>query len=440
MYGLRRFGIKLGLDVIENMLSGLNNPHHHFCCIHIAGTNGKGSIAAYLAAILTDAGYRTGLYTSPHLVRFNERICINKTEIADENVVDAYLAVKAVHHGDREPTFFEYTTAMALYAFAKAGVQWAVIETGMGGRLDATNILTPELSVISNISMEHSFYLGNTLAEIAGEKGGIIKPNTPVVTGVRQKTATDVLRRIADKQNAPFFRLGEHFRIRRNQTSGATRGALTVFSYYGRNHRLTGLRTSLAGSHQADNAALAVAAAEILSEKRCAILPEKSIRAGLTGAAWPGRLEILPTTPQVIIDGAHNLEAARRLNTFLRDYSAGRAITMVIGILDDKPLAAMLRCFLPLVGHVIFTQPRIDRRLPAKKLYDEALRLFPERRFTAEITESVPEAVEKAMKTTRPDHLVCIAGSLYVAGEARHEFERMHADAPAGMGKMPFIS
>lgn len=440
MYGLRRFGIKLGLDVIECMLSGLNNPHHHFCCIHIAGTNGKGSIASYLAAMLTGAGYRTGLYTSPHLVRFNERICINGTEIADEDVVNAYLAVKAVCHGDREPTFFEYTTAMALYTFAKADVKWAVIETGMGGRLDATNILTPELSIISNISMEHSFYLGNTLADIAGEKGGIIKPNTPVVTGVRQKTATDVLRRIAAERNAPFFRLGEQFRIRRSQTSGTASGASTVFSYYGKNLRLKTLHTSLAGSHQADNAALAVAAAEILSDMGCAVLPENSIRVGLAQAVWPGRLEILPTTPQVIIDGAHNLEAARRLNTFLRDYSAGRPITMVIGILDDKPLAAMLRCFLPLAGHVIFTQPQIDRRLPAMTLYDEALRLFPEKHFSAEITGSVPEAVKKAMETTPPDHLICIAGSLYVAGEARHEFERMHSDAPADRGKMPFIS
>lgn len=440
MYGLRRFGIKLGLDVIESMLSGLNNPHHNFCCIHIAGTNGKGSIASYLAAMLTDAGYQTGLYTSPHLVRFNERIRINGADISDEDVVNAYLAVKAVHHGDRDPTFFEYTTAMALYAFAKAGVQWAVIETGMGGRLDATNILTPELSVISNISMEHSFYLGNTLAAIATEKGGIIKPNTPVVTGVRQKTATDVLRRIAAERNAPFFRLGEHFRIRRNPSGGLESGISTVFSYYGRIFRLKALHASLAGSHQADNAALAAAAAETLSEKGRAVLPEKSIRAGLAGAVWPGRLEVLPTRPEVIIDGAHNLEAARRLNAFLRDYSAGRPVTMVIGLLDDKPLAAMLRCFLPLASRVIFTQPLIDRRLPAEKLYEEALRLFPDRHFSAEITGGVPEAVARAMEAAQPDHLVCIAGSLYVAGEARHEFERIQSGGPAGRGAMPFIS
>ena len=440
MYGLRRFGIKLGLDVIERMLAGLNNPHHRFSCIHIAGTNGKGSIASYLAAMLTDAGYQTGLYTSPHLVRFNERIAINGADISDDDVVNAYLAVKAVHHGDREPTFFEYTTAMALYAFAKAGVRWAVIETGMGGRLDATNILTPEISVISNISMEHSFYLGNTLADIAFEKGGIIKPDTPVVTGVRQKSATDVLRRIAAERNAPFFRLGEHFRIRRNQAGGPVSGTSTVFSYYGGNLRLKNLHTSLAGSHQADNAALSVAAAEILSEKGCALLPESSIRAGLAGAVWPGRLEVLPTRPEVIIDGAHNLEAARRLNTFLRDYSAGRPVTMVIGILDDKPLAAMLRCFLPLAGHVIFTQPLIDRRLPAEKLYEAALRLFPDRPFSTEITGSVPEAVRRAMESAQPDHLVCIAGSLYVAGEARHEFERMASGEPAGRRTMPFIS
>jgi dihydrofolate synthase / folylpolyglutamate synthase len=193
MYSLRRFGIKMGLDVIEAILDRLGNPQNSFSCIHIAGTNGKGSIASTLAAIFQDAGYRTGLYTSPHLVRFNERIRIDGNDIADKDVVAAHNAVKKVHMGDRDPTFFEYTTAMALYAFANAGVTWGIIETGMGGRLDATNVLNPEITIISNISKEHSFYLGNTLAKIAFEKGGIIKENTPVITAVNGKSA--VLRR-----------------------------------------------------------------------------------------------------------------------------------------------------------------------------------------------------------------------------------------------------
>ena len=172
MYGLRRFGIKLGLGTIRQILNGLENPQRQFYSIHVAGTNGKGSVAATLASILTSAGYKTGLYTSPHLVRFNERITIDNKHISDQHVVDAYHAVKQVHHGDREPTFFEFTTAMALFEFGRQKVDWAVIETGMGGRLDATNIIHPKLSIITNISVEHREYLGNTVRDIAGEKVG----------------------------------------------------------------------------------------------------------------------------------------------------------------------------------------------------------------------------------------------------------------------------
>jgi len=421
MYGLRRFGIKLGLDVIENILNGLGNPQRTFSCIHVAGTNGKGSIASSLAAVFNDAGYKTGLYTSPHLVRFNERICINGGEIADEDVVAAYNAVNAVHHGDREPTFFEYTTAMALQAFAKAGVQWAVIETGMGGRLDATNVLAPEISIISNISKEHSFYLGNTIADIAYEKGGIIKDNTPVVTAARQKQALDVLQGIAAARKAPFYRLGEHFRIRRNAQKDRFAG---LFSYYGIEHRFRDVKTGLAGAHQADNAAVVIAASEILMQNK-AVLSESNIRTGIADVVWPGRLEILPTLPAVVIDGAHNLAAARRLSLFLKDFAAGRPITMVIGILDDKPYGSMLRHLLPLADRVIFTQPEIDRRLPAQTLYDKSRELTADNPVKAEIVSNVGDAVERAIKTTSPENLVCIAGSLYVAGEAREALETM---------------
>ncbi|MBW1940778.1 MAG: bifunctional folylpolyglutamate synthase/dihydrofolate synthase, partial [Deltaproteobacteria bacterium] len=183
MYGLRRFGIKLGLETIGKILETLGNPHKSFKCIHVAGTNGKGSIASALASILHASGYKTGLYTSPHLVRFNERICINNEPVSDEDVINSYEKVKKVQEkADRGLTFFEYTTAMAFYEFGRQKVDWAVIETGMGGRLDATNIIEPSISIISNLSIEHTTYLGNTIAQIAEEKGGIIKENTPVVT------------------------------------------------------------------------------------------------------------------------------------------------------------------------------------------------------------------------------------------------------------------
>ena len=189
MYGFQRFGIKLGLSTIKKILGGLGDPQDTFTCIHVAGTNGKGSVASSLATILRCSGYKTGLYTSPHLVRFNERIQVNNRPITNEKVVASYRAVNDAHFGKRNPTFFEFTTAMALFEFAAQKVDWAVIETGMGGRLDATNIINPALSIITNISLEHREYLGNTLAQIAVEKAGIIKNRTPLVTGIRQKKA-----------------------------------------------------------------------------------------------------------------------------------------------------------------------------------------------------------------------------------------------------------
>jgi len=412
MYGLRRFGIILGLDVIGGMLEKLGNPQDRYASIHISGTNGKGSIASALANILYHAGYRVGLYTSPHLVRFNERIRINNEEISNRHVVDAYETVKAAHHGRREATFFEYTTAMALYCFAKANVDWAVVETGMGGRLDATNILRPEISIISNISMEHRAYLGHTIAQIAGEKAGIIKAGTPVITGARQKTAVETIRRAAKDQSAPFFRLGEHFRVRRNTRSGG-------FTYYGVANSWSDMHTRLTGDHQVDNAAIVLAACEILSQTDP--IDFSAIRDGLKTHQWPGRLEMWDTAPPILIDGAHNLMAARHLGRFLKEQMADRKVTLVIGILDDKPYRSMLQSILPHCHRAILTRPQIDRSLPAETLFKTG-RSMIER---IEIIPDVADAVAHAYNRTKPDDLVCIAGSLYVVGEARQALEAM---------------
>ena len=195
LFGLRRFGIKLGLATIRRILANLGNPHRRYRTVHVAGTNGKGSVASGIASVLRASGYRVGLYTSPHLVRFNERIQVDGAEITDADIVRLYRRVKRALPGGREPTFFEFTTAMALDEFARRKVDWAVIETGMGGRLDATNVVAPAVTVVTNVSLEHREYLGPTLAAIAFEKAGIIKRRTPVVTGVRQPSALAVIRR-----------------------------------------------------------------------------------------------------------------------------------------------------------------------------------------------------------------------------------------------------
>lgn len=405
MYGLRRFGIKLGLSTIESILAGLGNPQNQYSSIHIAGTNGKGSVASFFASILQEAGFRVGLYTSPHLVRFNERISVNREQISDQEVVAAYQAVNDVHHGEREPTFFEYSTAMALYQFAMQKVDWAVIETGMGGRLDATNVILPEISVITNISLEHKEYLGNTIAKIAGEKGGIIKKDIPVVTAVTQPSAIRVLENLSAELQSQVYRLKKDFRIRRSPDS---------FSYYGLDNVWKDLKTSLAGNHQVDNAAVVLAACEILNRKKTKItLPH--IRAGLEKAYWPGRLEVVWKSPTIVLDGAHNLGASKQLAKYLGTEMKGRRITLVIGILDDKPYSAILETLIPVCSGVILTSPKINRALSVETLYPVASSMTD----NVHMISDVEEALSFAVRDSSPDDVICVAGSLYVVGEAK---------------------
>lgn len=410
MYSLRRFGIKLGLDTIRLILEGLGNPQKACTFIHVAGTNGKGSIASYIASVLNVSGYKVGLYTSPHLVNFNERICIDNIPVSDENVVEAYKAVNSVESGSRESTFFEFATAMALYEFEKQNVDWAVIETGMGGRLDATNIIQPAISVISNISIEHKAYLGNTIASIAGEKGGIIKDFTPVVIGARQPSALSVLEDIAKKRSAPLYRYGKDFHVRRNKKK--------VFTYYGIDSVWRDMKTSLIGEHQIDNAAIALAACEILSKSSSDISVEK-IKDGLIKTRWPGRLEVVSTSPFIILDGAHNLAAIKKLSEFLSEKIKDRNITLVLGILDDKPYTSMLSSLLPVCDRLILTCPEIDRAVEPQKLYKTAVKIVPDIKIIPQVSRAVAHAIE----TVPHNGVVCVAGSLYVVGEAKEFLE-----------------
>jgi dihydrofolate synthase/folylpolyglutamate synthase len=410
MYGLRRFGIKMGLSTIKTILSGLGNPQNTYACIHVAGTNGKGSVASSLASILKQAGYKTGLYTSPHLVRFNERIQVNNRPISNQNVLASYHAINQVHHGDREPTFFEFATIMAFYEFARQKVDWAIIETGMGGRLDATNIIRPRLSIITNISLEHREYLGNTLEQISREKAGIIKSRIPVITGIRQKKAIAVVENKAAEQSAPLFRFGKNFKVRRN--------ALGTFSYQGIKANWKDLQTGLPGRHQVDNAALILAACEILNQKGVNLSLDH-IKAGLIKNRWPGRLEIVSTDPVIIFDGAHNFIAARNLARFLSANYDRRNVTMVIGILDDKPYRAMLNCLLPTANQVILTRAKINRAMEPQKLEPIAKKMIP----GVTVIPDVKQALEHAIKTASPDDTICVAGSLYVVGEAKEALD-----------------
>jgi len=412
MYGLRRFGIKLGLDVISQILEGLGQPQNAYRTIHVAGTNGKGSVASMLAGILQTAGFSVGLYTSPHLIHFNERIRIDGRPVTDPEIVDAYRAIRKVQKADREPTFFEFTTAMALHLFKEHRVDWAVIETGMGGRLDATNLLAPEVSIITNISLEHKGYLGNTVAAITHEKAGIIKPATPVITAVTQPSAITVVTEKAEKLKAPCLRMGRDFRCRRLPSGN--------FHYTGLDHRWENLSTNLLGRHQVGNAGLALAVTEVLMQKGVTI-EEAYIRQALNHVSWPGRLETVCEEPRIILDGAHNLMAARNLSRYLAETYPDNKIIMVVGILDDKPAEEMLSALLAVCDHAVITSPTIDRAIPADVLARTA------KQFVREMDEvpTVDRAVARALQIVRSDQVICIAGSLYVVGEAMQTLQQM---------------
>ena len=418
IYQLGRFGIKLELETIRNILARLGHPEKKYACVHVAGTNGKGSTATYIASILQAAGFKTGIYTSPHLVTFNERICINGHMISDEDVVAAYDAVNAADTGDRQATFFEIATALAFFHFAEAQVDWAVIETGMGGRFDATNIIEPAVSIITNLSIEHTQYLGTTIQALATEKGGIIKSGTPLVTSVHQPSGIRVLKQIAKEKNAPVYHYKQDFLVRKNP------GRPTV-TYRGLNLRVSDISPPLPGDHQKENLGMALAACELIfgqykdTDSRYHLTPDL-VRQGLAAARWPGRLEVIQQNPLVILDGAHNLKASQVLARYLSKTLSGRPLTLVIGILDDKPYEAMLKNLLPVAHRVIITRAKIERSLPTRVLAAAAKKIFT---GPIQVIENVAEAVSFAISNSSEQDAVCIAGSLYVAGEAKEKFD-----------------
>jgi dihydrofolate synthase/folylpolyglutamate synthase len=403
MYALRRFGIKLGLETIQHILSELDNPHRKFETIHVAGTNGKGSVCAMIANLLQIQGFRVGLYTSPHLIHFNERIVINGNPISNDHVVNLYQKVKDVQKQDRELTFFEYTTAMAFCAFAEQKVDIAVIETGMGGRLDATNVLMPKLSIITNIGLEHKAYLGKKIEDIAFEKAGIIKPYIPVFTDVQKESAFKVVSDIAKQRSAPLYQLGKQIRIRMKKDG---------FSFSGFKFKWNHLNCALHGYHQLRNAGLALCAYEYITGSQA---NWKTVSQGLNTVKWPGRLEIVSQNPLVILDGAHNSAAVKNLAQYLKTLLKGRSLTLIVSVLDDKPYKSMLNKLLKLAKSVVVTQAKIDRSIETEILRDYVYEQLPD----VKIIPKVSDAYFETVRNSDPSDIICVTGSLYVVGEVK---------------------
>ena len=408
IYELQKFGIKLGLSSTENLLSRLGNPHKSLKCVHLAGTNGKGSVAAMVDATLREAGYETGMYVSPHLVRFTERFKVGGREIEKEDVLRISHKVWQVVDEREPPTFFEFVTAMAFVWFAEKKADPVLLETGMGGRLDATNICSPLVSVITTLGLEHQEYLGPTLAHIAREKAGIIKPKVPCVHGVLQKSAKKVIEDTARSLESPVVARGRDIFFRRLKDGS--------FNLKGRKWDLKGLRTSLAGRHQPSNACLALGVLEELSFHGYEI-KEEHIRRGLAGVRWPGRLDKVSHKegePAIWLDGAHNVPAAKALVESLDEVrGASSRLIMVLGVMADKDLRHILGLLTPAADKVIFSRPHYKRAADPQVLAEAA-----PRGLDYETEKDLKEAVKRAVRLAGPDGAVLITGSLFTVGEA----------------------
>ncbi|MGQ9631502.1 MAG: bifunctional folylpolyglutamate synthase/dihydrofolate synthase [bacterium] len=398
LYKLIEVGTKRGLENISYLANALGNPQNEFRSIHIAGTNGKGSTSAFISSILKEAGYKTGTYTSPHLVDIRERIRIDDQDISREDFARWIEEVKRRAEGMAHcPTFFEAVTAAAFAHFASSKVDLAVIEVGMGGRLDSTNIIDPLISIITNISLEHTKYLGNTIEEIAFEKAGIIKSNGLVISTNSGDGAWEVIRETAAQRMAelrPISASAPDLVVKSIDRKGST------FDY--KNYK--DLTIKLVGAHQIQNALLAVEAVEALG------IEERFIREGLIKAGWRGRLEVMEESPWVILDGAHNPAAVRALVDALPLFPHDKLI-LVFTALNDKDVSGMLQPILSLADAVVVTQVRNERGFRAREI--AKIIEGPD----VVIEEESSRAVERAKEMADGDDLVLITGSIYLIGE-----------------------
>ena len=409
LYNLQKYGIKFGLSKTSNLMKAFGNPHKDRKYIHIAGTNGKGSVATFVASILKQAGLKVGLYSSPHLVRFTERFRINDEEISREKAAGLIDELKGAVVSDSPPTFFEATTAMAFLYFAREDTDIAIMEVGMGGRLDATNLITPLVSVITNISMEHQFFLGSHLLDIAGEKAGIIKKGVYLVTGATQPSVISLFKSICREKGAPMWRVGKDISYRTTRHG---------FHYKGIKRRLNRLQLGLKGRFQARNAALALAAIELL-EKHGFRISSGDIQEGLKDSFWPGRMQVVSEKPTVLLDGAHNPAAIRALAESVRTVFQYRRLILVIGIMADKEIGQLLRGIVPIADYVIYTRPVYSRAADPGILIAEAAPL--ERPGMVE--PLLKKAIERARDMADPEDLIVICGSLFTVGEALTYFD-----------------
>lgn len=427
--GHETLAMKLGLDAIRALAAACDNPQAEFPAVHIAGTNGKGSTAAITAAILRASGLRSGLYTSPHLVAITERIKIDDAQIAPDEFARLATTVRAA--GEKlvaggalaaVPTFFEQVTMIAYLYFAERRVDLAVLEVGLGGRLDATNICEPIVTAITPVGFDHEQYLGHTLAEIAGEKAGIIKPGVPIIVAPQADEALRAITRRAGALPAPLISVADEMRAAEIfQVEAAASDDIEQAGRYHLRYKTArgsyAARLSLRGRHQVINALTAIHCAEKLQEAGWPITPN-AINQGLQQAHWPGRLELLqldPSAAPLLLDGAHNPQAARVLRDFLTEHFPARPLTLIFGAMHDKKIAEMTELLFPLAQQIIVTKVANPRAAAPQTIAEASA----ERQPALTVSADVRAALNAALTNTPQDGLICACGSLFLVGEIK---------------------
>ena len=418
IYNLRGGVIDLRLDRMDRALALFDHPEKAFPSFHIAGTNGKGSTAAMLHRILCLGGYRTALYTSPHLVAFTERIRVSDQEISPDEVVALAEEVwQRTLAADIPLTFFEFVTVMALVYFARQGIDVAVVEVGLGGRLDATNLVTPVVSMITTISKDHEAYLGSDLRSIAREKAGIIKAEVPVVIGALPAEVMDIFSGLACDQHARAFFLGRDFKISLKNKN--------LFDYIGINEGVSNLSLALRGRHQRNNAAVALGALEVAG----GAFPVSGalIREGLATVSWPGRFEVMLERPTVVLDGAHNGEGVKALVETIEDFRQGRKVKLLFASMEDKEWRLMLNMLVDVVDEVVLTRVSMARSAAPEVLARHIAGRVPHR-----VIDDARQALGFLLADARPEDILLVAGSLYLLGEIRPLVQEMASARLAG--------
>lgn len=422
---------KFDLENITILAGRLGRPDRAYPSIHIAGTNGKGSSAAFLESILRTAGLRTGLNTSPHLERINERIRINGEEISDElfaatltHIRDLIEQLLAEGKLRAHPTYFECVTALAFEAFAQSRVAFAVFETGLGGRLDATNIITPVATIITRIDFDHENFLGHSLAAIAAEKAGILKPQVPAIITAQQPQVREVLLARARELSAPIIETAAAYRLDNESVHEGCFQARATEIATGWNVLLA---PRLPGRFQLQNALNAVAAARLLQSRGYAVSDE-AISQGIANASWPGRIEKIHAGPDIYLDGAHNPGAARELAQFIQENVAGRKIVMLFGALRDKAVDEVAGLLFPHAAEVIFTEARTTRAISANQL----AKIAGHHAAYFSVIPSAEQAFDAALAKVGKEDAIFITGSLYLVGQLRHYWNQRRQLAVRG--------